>query len=365
MKKQYFLYLSVVSLLFSFFISCGSDDSDNYSEIPDESPVVFDITAVPYPKLSDYNFFEGEMKNLQPVKGVLPYDLNSSLFTDYALKKRFVWMPDNVTATYDTDGSILNFPTGAVLIKNFYYNNVQPDNSTKIIETRMLIKKEDGWVFANYIWNNEQTEATYSLNGNTVPISWEQDGVTLQTNYRIPSELECFKCHQLFEANMPIGPKPQNLNKNFNFSDGNSNQLQKWVEEGYLDGSNLPSEIVSTVDWHDETKPLEDRVRSYLDINCAHCHSPNTYCGYTPMNLAYTAGNAAENFGICTPPLDFASGGQEYIIKAGDSRNSLLPFKMASLDPVEMMPQIGRTLKDDDAVEMINAWINDMETPCE
>ena len=44
-------------------------------------------------KLSSYHFFEGDLKNLQPAKGVIGYSLNSPLFSDYAFKKRFVKIP--------------------------------------------------------------------------------------------------------------------------------------------------------------------------------------------------------------------------------------------------------------------------------
>ena len=43
-----------------------------------------------YELLSEYNFFEGDLHNLTPnaEAGVLPYDLNMPLFSDYALKKK-------------------------------------------------------------------------------------------------------------------------------------------------------------------------------------------------------------------------------------------------------------------------------------
>ena len=155
--KQSSFIISLIVCLTIF--SCTSDDY--YTPIPEPqeiepeeiSPVIFDIAEVPYQTLSDYNFFDGDLKDLSPVYGVLPYDLNSSLFSDYAKKKRFVWMPDDVSAAYVNDYSPLNFPIGTVLIKNFYYNNFQPANDTKIIETRLMINKADGWIFANYIWN--------------------------------------------------------------------------------------------------------------------------------------------------------------------------------------------------------------------
>src|SRR5690606_18769390 len=128
-------------MLFLLIFSC--QENDDYVPIDDEpiqeSPVNFDINIVPYPTLSEYNFFDGTISDLNPVYGVLPYDLINSLFSDYSKKKRFIWMPNGVSANYVSDHTSLDFPTGTVLIKNFYYNNILPDNNTKIIETRLMI----------------------------------------------------------------------------------------------------------------------------------------------------------------------------------------------------------------------------------
>ena len=86
MKKYYFLSITLL-LTFIIFISC-SDKDDEYISV---SPVIVDLTQVPYPKLSDYNFFEGPIKDQKPSLDVLPYEPASSLFTDYAIKKRFIF----------------------------------------------------------------------------------------------------------------------------------------------------------------------------------------------------------------------------------------------------------------------------------
>lgn len=122
--------------------SCSNDNDstgeDDYVPIP-VSPVVLDMDAFPFNTLSEYNFFEGSMKAQEPVLGVIPYEPISTLFTDYAKKKRFVWMPSDVKATYVGDNKPLDFPVGTILIKTFYYNNVQPANTTRIIETRLML----------------------------------------------------------------------------------------------------------------------------------------------------------------------------------------------------------------------------------
>ncbi len=326
--------------------------------------VIYNSDEIPYPTLSEYNFFDGDMKDLIPVAGVLPYDLNSPLFSDYAHKKRFVWMPDNLKASYDQDYTTLNFPVGAILIKNFFYDNVQPSGETRIIETRLMYMTEEGWDFAKYVWNDDQTEATFDNNGSFTAVDWiDDDGTPKSVNYRIPSRNECFSCHNKFGTPLPIGPKPQNLNKDYNYDDGISNQLSKWIEVGYLE-DNLPSNIVTTVDWSDESLPLELRVRSYLDINCAHCHSEESYCEYRPMRLAFHENDDDTNKGVCVQP-DTQISPNTHIIASGNVNQSVLYFRISSVEEQYRMPLLGRTLQHAEGVRLIEEWINSLEGECE
>lgn len=355
------LYLFVLGI----FFSCGNDDG--YISTTDDgplpiSPVIFDIEQVPYPTLSEYNFFEGDLKSLNPVYGVLPYDLNSPLFSDYAHKKRFLWMPNDVKATYVDDYSALDFPTGSVLIKNFYYENIQPDNNTKILETRLMYKKDDGWHFAKYVWNDEQTDAVFTNDGSFVDLTWTEGGQTKTTNYRIPSQAECFTCHNKFGTPLPIGPKPQNLNKNYLYEEGSRNQLDKWINQGYLD-SDIPQTIDSTVDWSDPSKGIEMRVRSYLDINCAHCHSEESYCEYRPMRFAYHENDNDTNKGVCVDP-ETQIPPYNKIVSPGNSTQSIIHFRLSTTEEQYRMPLLGRTIKHDEGVRLIEEWINSLTTEC-
>ena len=151
---------------FTFLLTIGvivackkKKEEDPITPISIPTGVSVDLTNVPYAKLSDYRFFAGNMKEQIPNTGVLPYEPATSLFTDYALKKRFIWMPAGSKGTYVSDHDLINLPVGTALIKTFYYNNVQPSGETKILETRIMIKKSTGWIFAEYVWNDAQTEA--------------------------------------------------------------------------------------------------------------------------------------------------------------------------------------------------------------
>jgi uncharacterized repeat protein (TIGR03806 family) len=330
--------------------------------ITSNSQVIFNLNDVPYPTLSEYHFFEGNLKDLNPTSGVLPYDLNSPLFSDYAHKKRFVWMPFNVAANYINDYTPLDFPIGTVLIKNFYYDNILPNNTTRIIETRLMFKKEDGWNFAKYVWNDEQTEAIFTNQGSFVNLSWLESGQTKTTNYRIPSQAECFTCHNKFGTPLPIGPKPQNLNKNYTYNTETTNQLNKWVAIGYLE-NNLPPSIVSTVNWEDESLPLNLRVRSYLDINCAHCHSEESYCEYRPMRFAFNENDDDTNIGICVTP-DTQVDPYTKIIVPNNIGLSLLHFRISTTQEQYRMPLLGRSIKHDEGVRLIEEWINSLTNQC-
>ncbi len=365
---QRLIVVLLVSFL-PFFISCNDDD-DNYVPIVPtvalESPVILDLTQVPYAKLSDYKFFEGVIKNLTPSYGVIPYKPTSELFTDYAIKKRFIWLPKGAKATYNGDGNVLNLPVGAALIKNFYYNNVQPNNSTKIIETRVMIRKSDGWIFAEYVWDSQQSDAFLQTDGSTTPVSWKDENNIIQTiDYKIPSTtLDCKRCHgvnNLTEV-LPIGIKPQNLNSNYSYSEGTKNQLNKLIEFGYLD-NNLPASIVSVVDYKDTTQSLNLRVRSYFDSNCSHCHVTGGEADHFNLRFSFNQTTTPLYMGVCLTAEHSVVGYRDRIVYIGDYTQSILHYRVnTTTDTNFMMPPLGRTIKHKEGVRLIEEWINSLTT---
>lgn len=368
MKKYYLTAIALLALT-AIIVSCsGSDDEEQYTPIIPVSPVVADLTQVPYPKLSDYHFFEGELKNQSPSLNVIPYEPASSLFTDYAQKKRFIWMPTGVQATYNGDGKILNFPVGTVLIKTFYYTTIQPANSTQIIETRVMIRKSDGWKFYEYLWNDAQTEATLVtgadfVNGSSKTITFKKPNNEIITaQYRIPSDSECLACHKINEIATPIGVKPQNLNKNYTYSAGSKNQLQKLLEQGYL--ASFPGSIVSTVDYRDTSKSLDLRVRSYLDANCAHCHQDQGRCDYRTIRFAFDQTTDPDKIGICLTADEIISPTLQKIVAPGNVSKSIMHYRTFTNDESERMPLLGRTIRHDEGLALLEQWIGSLTQTC-
>jgi uncharacterized repeat protein (TIGR03806 family) len=360
------LTLAILILIVILF-SCKKDDKEETIEptpTPDTS-VQFDLGQVPYPNLSDYQFFTGTLADLQPNSRVLPYDVITPLFSDYAHKKRFVWMPQGVSASYVSDGTLLNFPDGTVFIKNFYYDHVLPNHTTRILETRLMYKKDGNWKFADYTWNDAQTEATFSLDGSHVPVDWEDEsGNTHNVNFRIPSEVECFTCHKTYDVATPIGPKPQNLNSTFTYSDGSMNQLARWVQEGYLEPG-YPENIVTVPDWTDESQPLLERVRAYVDMNCAHCHKEGSHCSYRPLRFAYTETTTETNLGVCVLPQEVINSSLTHIISRGKPNRSVMFFRLNNTEEQFRMPLLGRTVIHEEAVQLFEAYINSLTPDCE
>ncbi|MEM7574192.1 MAG: hypothetical protein AAF433_14895 [Bacteroidota bacterium] len=352
-------------LLMLLLFGCPGNDDDIPMPPPPPPPptdVSFNLAEVPYDNLSDYRFFTGALAEMTPNEGLLEYEPISTLFSDYAHKARYIWMPEGSQATYNGDGSVLEFPEGSVIIKTFFYDNVQPDNNRQIIETRLLYVKNGEWKFADYLWNDEQTEATFDLDGAYRDVRFIDDaGVDRTIEYRIPSEVECLTCHKLNSTAIPIGPKPQNLNDMLSYRDGTQmNQLVKWQSVGYLDPSLDPTTISTTVDWEDTSQDIGLRVRSYLDMNCSSCHRDGGHCDYRSMRFAFSESTTPESLGICVEADEPISSATSTIIRPGNTAKSVLHFRMSTNEAMSRMPLLGRTIVHDEAVLMIEEWITSL-----
>ena len=311
-------------------------------------------------KLSEFNFFTD--LNLQvPNEGVLPYDLINPLFSDYADKLRFVYVPENKRLVYSPD-KVLDFPNGSVLIKTFAYLNDHPESKIdkQFLETRLLIKKNDSWKNVSYVWNEKQDDAYLSIAGKTINTAFVMDdGTERNVRYRVPNINQCKECHQLNKEIQPIGPKVRNLNHKFSYSDGTMNQIKKWQLMEWIDSSdNYPT----MANWSNEKNDLDSRARAYLDINCGHCHIPGGSADTTGLYLNLKE-DSNMHIGIYKKPVAAgrASNNLKYSIDPGNPSKSILSFRMTSLDPGIMMPESGRSLNHKEGVELIEKWIKNMK----
>lgn len=308
--------------------------------------------------LSEYQLFKGDLAQLQPNEGVLPYDLNTPLFSDYAQKARFISIPEGQKATVQEDGN-LDYPDGTVLVKSFYY---ETDGKKNILETRLLIKTSGIWNAYPYVWNKEQTEAQLEVAGASIPVTFEHNGQKISFNYSVPNKNQCKSCHNSGNKMVPIGPKLSNLNKTFRYFDTEKNQLDYWAEKEILDYKRIEKTPVLPK-WDQPLYTLEQRAKAYLDVNCGHCHSPKGPANTSGLFLQINNLNET-HWGICKTPVAAGrgSGGRAYDIQPGAPDASILVYRMESEDPGIMMPEIGRKLVHHEAVQLIREWIFEMES---
>jgi uncharacterized repeat protein (TIGR03806 family) len=315
----------------------------------------------PYPrKLSSWHLFTGTSDGLRPNVGVLPFDLNTPLFSDYASKYRFVWMPPGTSASYDDD-SVFNFPVGTILAKTFAFPIDGHPRRERLIETRLLIHTVSGWVALPYIWSQRPSEAYLQLVPDPVPVRFTDGaGHAHDFTYQIPNVNECKQCHDHNNVLLPIGPKARNLNKDFSYPDGTANQLSRWTQAGYLRGAPASGDAAPrTAVWNNPgSGSVEQRALAYLDNNCAHCHQPGGSAGYTGVDFRLNHFDPL-HAGVCKHPNSAGNmEGRQYDIVPGDPGNSILIYRLASIAPKVMMPQIGRASVHTEGVELLREWIN-------
>lgn len=300
----------------------------------------------PAATLSAYRLFR-DPGAMSPSAGVVRYDLATPLFSDYALKQRYVFVPPGQRARYRA-GATFDFPVGAVLVKTFAFpaDLRRPDEIVRALETRLLIRKTDGWTALAYVWDADGREARLQLAGAQIPVrAIGAEGRPLEIAYAVPNKNQCKGCHSVADALAPIGPTARNLDRAM---DG-ANQLAHWVAAGVLDAA-PPSLPANT--------SLDARARAYLDVNCAHCHNPLGPASNSGLDLSVAQSDPAL-WGVRKRPVAAgrASAGLLFSIDPGHPERSILLHRMQSTDPGVMMPELGRTLVHREGVALIRDWI--------
>ena len=314
--------------------------------------------------LSEYRLFLDDAAR-EPNAGVTPYALATQLYSDGALKFRYVYVPPGAQARY-TDEGVFEFPVGTVLVKTFAFaaDMRRPGENVRYIETRLLIRHNDGWIARPYVWNADQTEARYAPVSAPIPVAFiDTQGVQQALDWRVPNQNQCKGCHDRDGAVTPIGPRARNLNNAFPYAGGTENQIAHWSALGLLVGAPAPDDAPRAPAAFDPASgSLADRARTYLDVNCAHCHNPHGPARTSGLDLRAENENPAA-WGVRKRPVAAgrASGGFQFAIDPGRAETSILVHRMDSLDPGVMMPELGRQTRDAEGLALVRAWIARMD----
>ena len=280
-------------------------------------------------------------------------------------------MPPGAQARYNPDG-VFDFPVGTVLIKTFAFaaDMRRPTENVRFLETRLLIRRADGWIALPYVWNEEQTEARLSPIGAQIPVSFtDEDGDAINLDWAVPNRNQCKGCHDLAGELTPIGPSARNLNlEHMMYGPGRQvaermlvNQMHDWTVLGILDQAPRDApRVPQAYDASDGTR--EQRARAYLDVNCAHCHNPQGPAHTSGLDLRWSQHEPIQ-WGVLKRPVAAGRGsaGYEFAIEPGHPERSILLYRMESTDPGVMMPETGRQLIDDRGVALMREWIAEMD----
>lgn len=298
------------------------------------------ITAQENPaQLSTFGFFEGGAD--KPSARLIPYDLRNPLFSDYSEKQRFIHLPAGAKLEAGADGKIV-FPVGTALVKNFGY----PDSEGKlrILETRLLLHRAEGWVALPYVWRKDGSDADLRVGGTRMPVEFAHEGRNMAISYAVPNKNQCKQCHSSSDAIMPIGPYAQNI------------VLPRKGDAAKLLGV---KPTLLEAKWDDpKSGTLNQRARAYLRVNCGHCHAPKGSASNSGLFLDGSAKDAAA-YGIGKRPVAAgrASGDLDFIIEQGKPERSILVARMKSTDPGIAMPELGRAAVHDEGVKLLEDWI--------
>ncbi|GAA4644313.1 hypothetical protein GCM10023115_22730 [Pontixanthobacter gangjinensis] len=310
-------------------------------------PPVNDLAVAesPFPRaLSDFGFFSN-LASQTPNDGVIPYRLNTPLFSDGAEKLRFIYLPAGMTAKSDGEG-LLDLPIGAAIIKTFAFGG---GDDRRLIETRVLLHRADGWLALPYKWDDAQSDARLVVAGARVDLTTPSGE---DISYRVPNKNQCKECHGLDGEVIPIGPKARNLSHDW---------LEGMTTSGKLDTVPAGSDVLPKWElrW---TARTSDAARAYLDVNCAHCHRPGATASNSGLDLRWEQDDL-QAIGVGKRPVAAGRGSGELLfdIVPGKPDQSILAHRMRSDEIGVAMPELGKSTVDKDGVNVIERWIAEMK----
>jgi uncharacterized repeat protein (TIGR03806 family) len=300
------------------------------------------------PLLSAYGFFNGSAD--KPAPSLIAYSLGTPLFSDYAEKQRFISLPPYKGIVVYPNGSV-EFPVGTTLIKNFGYANGA--GKLRIIETRLLIHRAEGWVALPYVWRVDGKDAELKLGGMRVPASFTKpSGEKMTISYAVPNKNQCKQCHSTGNAITPIGPVWQNM-----IFAAESDRKALTARASFPRGV-----LKSEVRWNDPKATVEKRALSYLRINCGHCHKPTGSASNSGLFFDdHDSTSVALGIGKRPVAAGRGSGNLDFVVDPGHPERSILLYRMKSTDPGIAMPELGRATVHDEGAKLLEEWIASMK----
>jgi uncharacterized repeat protein (TIGR03806 family) len=295
---------------------------------------------------------------------LLPYDVQTPLWSDGAHKRRWLALPENEPIGFAPNGPWA-FPEGTVFVKHFELalDERRPEQQ-RLLETRFLVAASNGAYYGvSYKWNAAGTDAELLRSSQTEELEIvDADGAVRRQKYYYPSPSDCLTCHNP-KAGYVLGVHTAQLNgSRLDAASGREeSQLVALQALGLLDVELEPdtSTYPRFTPMDDASSSLYDRVRSYLDSNCSMCHGARTDI-QARWDARFETPLEARGM-IAEPP--FIGGAGRFLVAPSDADSSVLFQRVAVTVPGFKMPPLGRNRTDDRFVELLRAWIDSLPAP--
>ncbi len=357
---------SMFFLLFLVFpaLEVGAQAPYGLTERLPNNSLLIDPVAGQVPQTVSASGLFSDMATRTPAPGIIPYGVNSVLWSDGASKTRFIALPGQAQIEFSADG-IWQFPPNAVLVKNFYIDlEVDNPETRHIVETRFLVKRGEAeeWDGFSYMWDLAGEDAVLLEEAATqsyfVADPEAEDGFREYVHF-YPGPEDCALCHTR-PAGYVLGLNTGQMNGTYDYDGLVDNQLRTLNHIG-LFTEDIGEEYAGFPKWADptdESLPLEDRGRAYLAANCSHCHRPNVVSRAildlrheTPMEETNTIG--------WVPSLGMLDTEEGFVISPGDAENSTLYLRLLTFTS-NRMPPVASSIIDPAGSQLIRRWIASM-----
>jgi cytochrome c553 len=283
-----------------------------------------------------------------------PFAPQYPLWSDGLTKRRWVYLPSG-TAIDAADEHDWRYPDGTRFWKEFGLRG-------RRVETRVLLKTGDGWLFGAYAWDDEGREAWLVADGVRGAVE-----VAPGRRHDIPSQADCAACHGTTRVG-PLGFNALQLSDDRDpaaihgepLSD-DMLTLRRLLAAGQLQparASYAAGPRIRTAD------PATRAALGYLVANCGPCHDGrgDITAAAPVLRLAdLLADGDGVAHGFIGQPTRWQVPGlpeaTSVLVQAGAPEHSALLRRMMSRAPSSQMPPLGTMLADEEAIEALARWI--------
>jgi putative heme-binding domain-containing protein len=349
-------------------------------------------------KLSDTGLFE-HVGKLIPAEGVIPFYPNVRQWQDGATAEYLVALPNRSTVSFferprQLPGQVfwhdfkMQFPAGTVLVKTIYLDVVEgKDRAERRVETQILHHDGEDWRGYSYAWRKDQSdadlvpadgaEATFTvpavLAATDRNFSARLEGRTREQVWTFHSRTQCMTCHSSWsEYALAFTARQLNRTKPFTGTEP-ANQLAWLTQNGYAKRIDAKDKELPPFD-NDSVKKepflanfndpesIDLRARSYLHVNCAHCHRFGGGGGQVVLELDIAKPLKETGILDVKPRQGDFGLPDARLVAPGDPFRSVLFYRMAKFGRGRM-PHLGSEFPHARGLDLIGEWIASLSDP--